>query len=349
MSDQATEQSYDTVDDAANALMDVLDPMDSDEQPETEDAGEQDVDVDLEDDIQDEVDDDSDDTDADEDEVDPDEDEESDEDSDEDEDDAEDEPEAYELGDDDLVTVDGQQITFKDLKEGQLRQADYTRKTQELATQRQQVEQWAQQQGQAIEQQSQRLMAMGQMLEQQVLADENIPWQQLAQDDPSAYIQMKEQASQRRDLLNQLVHMQGQTQQEQQQKVMQEHKQYLEQQRQELLKNPSFQHWNDPEKAATHKQKIIGYLQDAGVPEIHIKNLADASIMSIVDKAMKFDDLQAKRPRTTKKVKKAPQMVKPKARQTKNAQRRDKVSAQRKRLQQTGSVQDAAGLLMLRD
>ncbi|MDG7127589.1 hypothetical protein OVO10_10640, partial [Streptococcus pneumoniae] len=53
------------------------------------------------------------------------------------------EPEAAEVpsfGDDTEVEVNGERVKVKDLKSGYLRQSDYTRKTQELATQRQHAE-----------------------------------------------------------------------------------------------------------------------------------------------------------------------------------------------------------------
>jgi len=63
------------------------------------------------------------------------------EDEDEDGDDTEDEPQPTEVADDEVVTLsDGTELTGKELREGYLRQADYTRKTQELAEQRREHE-----------------------------------------------------------------------------------------------------------------------------------------------------------------------------------------------------------------
>ncbi len=336
--DQANEQSYDVAE-AADAYLDILAPEDSAEQPTAENADEPEEVIEAEDESA-ELDGD-DDSDVDEDETELDDDEESDEEVDEDED----ESPVYELGDDDLVTIDGQQITFKELREGSLRQADYTRKTQELAAQRQQFEQWAQQQGQGFEQQSQQLNALGQMLEQQVLADDQINWQQLASEDPSTYIQLKEQSQQRRDILNQLINHQQSQQYQQQVQTQEQHKQFVESQRQELLSMPAFKHWSDPQKAATHQSQMREYLLNAGLPESDVKGISSAKVLSLVDKAMKYDQLQASKPRTNKKVRQAPQMVKPKSRKSKNAQRQQQVTAQRKRLSQTGSLEDAASLL----
>lgn len=336
--EQPTQDSY-TTDEAADNFADILDPEGSREYPDDDSANAADDDHEdddgeletpegdsLDDDDQDLVDEDDDDLEEQE------------------ELEEADEAQAYQMDDADTLEINGEQVTFKELKDGQLRQADYTRKTQELAHHRQQFDAYAQQQQQAFGEQSQRLDASIQMLEQMTIADQSIDWDTLAQQDPSAFVQMKEQVNNRQQILNQNMQEQQQRVQQQQQAQMQQQAGYVQQQRQALLKE--WPHWSDPAVATQEKQVLNTYLAGQGFSEQEILGLADFNALKVINKARKFDELQAKNPRTRKRIKKAPKTLKPQGRTTKGEQRLQTAKAKTKRLRQTGSLEDAASALM---
>lgn len=332
--DQGESQSYD-VSGAAEALLDRLDPMDSDEQLEDETAG------DFEsDDDQTEIDDvddgeEADDVDAD--------------DTEEETDDEDDDGEGEEDDDSDSelfeVTIDGekQKVNRNELVEGYQRQADYTRKTQKLAEERQQVERYLQDNHQQLTQQSQQLSTLTQLLEQQTIADQNIDWERLATEDPATYVRMKESAQQRRELFNQAMQQQEQIKTYEQSVAQQKHAEFVESQRQALMKE--WPHWAKPEVAQKEKAAIRDYLLTNGIAEQDVKQLADFNVLKLVDKARKYDELQSKKPRTNQRLREAPKVVKSKATTTRKEQRQVKQTAKHKRLAQSGSLQDAASLL----
>ncbi|AWI87373.1 hypothetical protein C0214_02890 [Methylobacterium sp. DM1] len=101
------------------------------------------------------------------------------------------EPEATEepsFSDDTEVEVNGERIKVKDLKSGYLRQLDYTRKTQELAQQRQHAE--SQVRAELNAQAQQHLANIEQALIDHFPQEPN--WQQLAEDNPAQYAVEKE-------------------------------------------------------------------------------------------------------------------------------------------------------------
>lgn len=331
--DQGVSQSYDAQS-AAEAFIDRLDPMDSAEQPEDELAGDDDEGELLDLDEGDELDD-TDETDADDD-TDDDADEDDDGDGEEDDDT---DAELFE------VVIDGQtqKVNREELVAGYQRQADYTRKTQELAAQRQQAEQYLQQNHQYLTQQTQQLSALTELLEQQTIADKNIDWDRLSQEDPAMYIRMKEAAGQRKELFNQALQQQEQVKQYEATLQQQKHAEYVESQRQALMQE--WKHWADPEVAKREQSEIRDYLLSNGIPESDVRNLADFNVLKLVDKARKYDQLKNKNPRTKQRLRDAPKVIKPKSTKTRTEQRKTSQSAKHKRLKQTGSVQDAASLL----
>lgn len=361
--DQATKeapasegQSFDPHE-AAAMFGDRLDPRGSyDEEPQ-EDESEGDFDTVDEsdaDEADDELDDVNDEQTTDEDDIDDEDEQESDELDDEDEsedddEDEDDESEAYELPEDAVLVVDGQRMTLAELRDGNMRQSDYTKKTQEVAQQRQQVQEWAQQAEQVLSEQSQHINALGMMLEQQVMADQQYDWDTLAQEDPGTFLQLQRQAQERQGILQQLKETQQQQAEQQQQQLAEQFQHHVQEQRQALLQHPNFQHWKDPQKMQQHREQIKNYLFENGLNKTQVQGISDVSVLNLVVKAMKFDEIQGKRKTTKRKVKKAPKMVKSNARQGKRAQRQSDESRLRKRLAKSdGDVMDAAAILQHR-
>ena len=107
------------------------------------------------------------------------------------EDEAEEEPEVY------AVKVDGEEleVSLDELVQGYSRHSDYTRKTQELASQRDQMaqmqQQWASEISQAQAERQQYMEAIGQFVQQSMAGLEqysNVDWESLREEDPIAFV-----------------------------------------------------------------------------------------------------------------------------------------------------------------
>ncbi len=111
-----------------------------------------------------------------------------------DEDEVEEEPEVY------AVKVDGEEleVSLDELVNGYSRQSDYTRKTQELASQRDEMtqlqQQWASEISQAQAERQQYIDALGHFVQNSMAGLEqfsNVNWEQLRETDPIAFVTKK--------------------------------------------------------------------------------------------------------------------------------------------------------------
>ena len=116
---------------------------------------------------------------------------------DDDEDDLE-EVSVVELDDDTPVTLqDGTQVTLAELKAGQLRQSDYTKKTQALAEERKSFASEMEKLNAERQAYAQLLPQLQQQLSGEVTAEEQAALEQLRETDPMQYMMAKDQLEQR--------------------------------------------------------------------------------------------------------------------------------------------------------
>lgn len=320
--DQANEQSnFDTTEEAADALMDYLEPENSDEQIEDLDGDQPELDDDEdldESEEEEELQDDEDEEEVIEDEA---------------------EPENY------TIVIDGEdvQVSRDELLNGYQRQADYTRKTQELASQRKQADEAFAQRQHGIERQAHDMMALTQQLQQMTQADQNINWDQLMNEDPAQYIRLKEQANQRQQALHEASQHQQHLSQQAQAEKDQKQKQFVQQQYDQVL--TEWPEWKDPAKASQGKQEISNYLTANGFTTDEVSQVADFRTLKLIDKARKYDAIESAKPGVKKRANKAPKVIKPGAGRSKSDANNAVHAKQMKRLKRSGSKDDAAALL----
>jgi hypothetical protein len=260
----------------------------------------------------------------------------------EEDDDTEDEDE-YET-----ILVDGEevQVTRDELKKGYQRQADYTRKTQEVAEQRKQVEQERQQYQQTLQQLSERARQYEQALEQSF--EQEPDWNRLWQEDPDEYNRQRWEWQDRKERLQQAQrerqeaerHQQAERQRQFQARVQEEH---------QKLVNDRLPQWQDPDTAKREKQDVMTYAKQLGYTDDELQYIADSRAVEALYKAMKYDDLQSKKPAAKKKAAKAPKPARSGTPKTKRDVRAREQEQLNKRLSKTGSVNDAVDLLMTRN
>lgn len=240
--------------------------------------------------------------------------------------------------DDDLVDTEYEGKTYKvpkELKEALLRQSDYTRKTQEVAELRKAAEERArlvQSQEQLITATFDKAVELRQ-LQTQLAQFENLDWASLSDSDP---VQAQKLLIARQNLeravgakANEYQHAQAQYQQ-----LSQIQRQQVLQEQSSELKSRL------PEFTADVAKRIRDTIKQYGYADEELNNVTDARLVHVLHDAMKWRELQAKRPEAMKKVAAAPAVVKPQAKAPKPRQQ-----AAVQRLKSHGRVEDLAALL----
>lgn len=242
---------------------------------------------------------------------------------------------------------DGTKVDLDELKRGYLRQADYTKKTQDVAEARKQVEQAYQSRQQERQTLAENLnLALG-VVEPQLAELAKTDWDKLASDDPYSYAEKRalfDQASARYQKLVErsqaVVQQQTQEQQRQLQQKLQQEGERLK------MAIPDFA---DPNRARALKSALNEYaVSQVGLSEQEAKGITDHRMILLLDKARRYDalqrgDLTAARKKVSKTPKKALQAGQPKSKSERQQRAR---SDQMAKLKQTGKLDDAVSLLM---
>ena len=266
------------------------------------------------------------------------------------EDDLEVEAEAEELEDTSLdilgqvVEVDGEEITVEELRRGNLRQRDYTRKTQELAEYRKSVEAQAIEMERERAQYAQMLPALQERLEQK---EQEPDWDILYDQDPNmarkAERAWQKQQEERQAQIEAVKAERERMQQVEQERMYNMQLQYQAQQR-EILPD-LIPEWRDTKVASTEAKEVRDFLLGEGFSEQDISGLTNATLVKVARKAMLYDKGQTKATQAKTKPKKQQSRTlragsrntqpKPKSEQTQALQR----------ARQTGRVADAAAAI----
>lgn len=265
--------------------------------------------------------------------------------SDEADEESESEPAAPDAANEDAEEIEYEGKAYKvpkELKDAFLRQADYTRKTQEVAETRKSVED-RQQFLEAKEtllnhayQEATELRAIQMQLEQ----FDSLDWARLAEADMQQAYKLD---LQRQELRQQLQTKQQGVQQrvQQVQQAMEMHKQrQLELGRAELERRVGKLRPDDA--ATTWKQGL-----NLGFSEQELSGITDARVMHAIYLASKYQAVQGGKAIATKKAESA-KPIKPVARSAQQAQQVSGLVAKRESLKKTGSLEDAVDVLAQR-
>jgi hypothetical protein len=255
----------------------------------------------------------------------------------------------YEYVDEDdlkyTVKVDGEEleVNIEELRNGYQRQADYTRKSQALAEQRKETEN-IQSERQQLEQERQMYANGLQMLQERQKAKlsefDSVDWNSLKEEDPYQYMLKKDEF---RDAQEKVTHAT-----EQQELVRQEQNQYMEQAKanfvqQEYAKlSEALPEWND--KGSTIKEDIRKYAAEVGFLPEEINQLADHRSVIILKKAMEFDRLSKKVKPRRKALKKVPKVQKSGRGNSREEVANEEAIKKRTRLRKSGKQNDAASI-----
>ena len=249
------------------------------------------------------------------------------------------------------VKVDGEEIEvdLDELISGYSRQSDYTRKTQELASQRDQMaqlqQQWVNEVSQAQAEREQYISALGQFVQNSMAGLEqfgNVDWEKLREEDPVAFVTKKDEFREAQERIQQAQAQQQFEHEKQQQEISRIRQMAIQEEHRKLVS--AVPEWNDPEKRNEMASELSAYAVEQGFTKEELKELIDHRSLLVLMKAKKYDALQ-KSDVKAKKLKNKPKVVRSGKGVSKKASDRSKRADKMKRLAKTGHSRDAASLL----
>ena len=258
--------------------------------------------------------------------------------------DAEDDETVNALSDDTTVDINGNTVSLKELKSGYLRQADYTKKSQELAEQRKAYQLQQMDGAQIRNEVSQALNGMMQQVAAEFQGLQEPDWSYLADNDPAEYVREKERWTKREAAIRQIY--------EAQQEVTRKNEEYAKYMQQEAYKKANDdlkaalpEKFNDRETARATLADITGYLHSTGFSADEINSVADAKIIITAYKAMLYDRLQNKVPAAVKKIGQKPALTMPGSSTARSSNSEQTFKRDYNKLKQTGSLNDAVSVI----
>lgn len=240
------------------------------------------------------------------------------------------------------VKVDGKDVTvtLEELQKGYSRTQDYTRKTQQIAEVRKQVE--AETQAVRAER-AQYAQLLGALQAQLQAAEPQVDLDRLYQEDPIEWVRQKEVLRERQEKALAIQAEQqrlAQLQQAEQQRATEE---YLLQQKEALM--AALPEWKDPKKAQAEKALVVESAKAAGFTEDDLKNVYDHRLVLLLRKAGLYDQMMSKRQGIKPVVTNGPRPAKPGA--AGRVSTTTEATRAKQRLAKTGRIDDAASAIEL--
>lgn len=240
------------------------------------------------------------------------------------------------------VKVDGKEVsvTLDELQKGYSRTQDYTRKTQQIAEVRKQVEQETHAVRAEREQYAQLLGALQAQLQS---SEPQVDLERLYHEDPIEWVRQKEVMRERQEKLGAIQSEQqrlAQVSQYEQQRAMEAQ---LASQQEALL--AALPDWKDPKKAKAEKALVIESAKAAGFTDEDLKSVYDHRLVLLLRKAALFDQMVSKRQGIKPVVNNGPRTAKPGA-AGRVSTTTESVRA-KQRLAKTGRIDDAASAIEL--
>ena len=251
------------------------------------------------------------------------------------------EPEEQEQPQTFSVKIDGKEVsvTLDELQKGYSRTQDYTRKTQQIAEVRKQVEQETQAVRAEREQYAQLLGALQAQLQS---SEPQVDLDRLYNEDPIEWVRQKEVLRERQEKAYAIQAEQQRLYQLSQQEQQQSIQQHLESQKDALL--AALPEWKDPKKAKLEKAMLIESAKSAGFSDEDLKSVYDHRLVLLLRKAALFDQMVSKRQGIKPVVNNGPRPAKPGAAGRVSAT--SEVSRAKQRLAKTGRIDDAADAIL---
>ena len=246
------------------------------------------------------------------------------------------------------VTVNGEEVavSLDELLSGYSRQSDYTRKTQEVANDRKEMEALQQQYNSEVQQiQQERQQYMDALTN--IIANQggelekfaNVDWNALREEDPIEYVTTREQYREAQEKIQGLQQEQVRAAQAQQAENKKAQQEMLQVEKGKLIE--ALPEWGEPEKQKELATNLQSYAKEQGFTAEELNSLVDHRSILVLLKAQKFDQLQ-KADVKSKKLKNKPKVIRSGKGESNRNSSKSKRTAQMKRLRQSGHVNDAS-------
>jgi hypothetical protein len=236
------------------------------------------------------------------------------------------------------VKIDGKEVdvTLDELQKGYSRTQDYTRKTQQIAEVRKHTDAELQAVRAEREQYAQLLSALEAQVQQ--VAQPNIDWDRLYQEDPIEWVRQREVM---RDNQDRAAAIQSEKQRlnqlsQYEQAQFMQHK--LQQEQESLL--AAIPDWKDAKKAQAEKALLVEFGQKIGFTPDELKSVVDHRAVLMLRKAALYDQMMSKRGNIKPVTNNGPRPAKPGA--AGRVSNTTEVVRAKQRLAKTGRIDDAA-------
>lgn len=239
-------------------------------------------------------------------------------------------------------------LSLGEMANGYMRQADYTRKTQEISEKNRQFDAEVETAREALTSRVEMLNGILGSVQQSFFEDVNgIDWEKLREEDPAEFSALqsdvKNRAAQFDALAQKLQGEQDALAKEAEEKAEAEWDEYLTKEYQSLLE--VFPEYSDDTKLQEGFKGLQTYLGEYGFGEDELQGLVDHRYYQIAHKAKLYDEMQKTAGLKKKQVKKITKSLKPGAKQGKHAQKDEQHQSRMKKLKRSGSIEDAVSVL----
>ena len=251
------------------------------------------------------------------------------------------------------VRVDGKdvEVTEDELLKGYSRQADYTKKTQELAEYRKEMDNAFAYYQNEVEQTQQARAQYVDAVESAIQNNyahlqqfANIDWERLKLEDREEYLTKRDDYRQAQEQIEGLKQEHHTAAEKQQVEMQEQHKRVWAEEHQKMAQ--VIPDWNDNEKRAAISKAVGEYALARGYTQEELNQLVDHRSIIMLMKAKAYEDIQQKQTSVrSKKVKNKPKVVRSKAKKDKASTSKRTRTAKIGRLKETGHVDDAADLI----
>jgi hypothetical protein len=238
------------------------------------------------------------------------------------------------------VKVDGKEVevTLDELQKGYSRTQDYTRKTQQIAEIRKQVE--AETEAVRAER-AQYAQMLGTLQAQLQGTETQIDWDRLYHEDPIEWVRQKEVMRERQEKFQAIQFEQQRIAQLSQQEQQQHFESHLQAQHTKLLE--VIPEWKDQAKAKTEKQLLVEFGKKTGFTPEELSAIVDHRAVVALRKAALYDQMMTKRKAITPVTNNGPRPAKPGA--AGRVSQTTEATRAKQRLAKTGRVDDAASAI----
>jgi hypothetical protein len=234
------------------------------------------------------------------------------------------------------VTIGGTDLSvnLEELIQGYQRNADYTRKTQELAQERNQSSEFVERSKKDVEAKLTKLNELNNAAQAQLQQEyAEVDFEKLYEEDPVEAARLEHKMRKKHEQLAQVSQQTQELQAQEFNKYLGEQQKLLSQKVPELM---------DEQKGPRFKQQMRDYLGNIGFNDNEINSVYDHRYVMPVKDAMNYRNLQKAKPGIKKKVANAPKVVKGGVAKSKGQVNAEARRQQLSKLRKTGQVRDAA-------